>query len=230
MLIRFSVKNFLSFSDRQTLDMTAVNTCKERSVDNCVDFCGKTLLKSVVVYGANASGKSNLIHAFNFFCNFILSSSKDSMSSETIRVKPFLLNQWCRQKPSEFEIEFFIDQTIVRYGFHATEEKIVQEWLYEQDQTVFKRAIENDNDIIQIEKRWKKAHGLEERTRKNALFLSVCAQFAVPEAERIISWFYSKLNVISGEKPQRFMHYTSHQVYTGKHRDDILAFLRNASP
>ena len=72
MLIRFSVNNFLSFAEKQTLDLTAVNTCKERLDDNCFSVCGKTLLKSAVIYGANASGKSNLIKALNFFCFFIL--------------------------------------------------------------------------------------------------------------------------------------------------------------
>ena len=67
MLLRFSVENFLSFASKQTLDLTAVSTCKERLEENTFHICGETLLKSIVVYGANASGKSNLIHALNFF-------------------------------------------------------------------------------------------------------------------------------------------------------------------
>lgn len=228
MLIRFSVGNFLSFSEKQTLDMTAVKTCKERLEENTFECCDETLLKSAVVYGANASGKSNLIRAFQFFSCFIASSSKESISSEEISVIPFLLAQRSQDEPSKFEIEFFTDHKKYRYGFHATNQKIVREWLYEQDKAAFVRAFDGVNDIIQVEKLWKKAQGLEERTRKNALFLSVCAQFAVPEAGKILAYFDKELHVISGENPNLFRSYTSNQVYTGKYRKDILDFLRNA--
>ena len=80
MLIRFSVKNFLSFKEKETLDMTAMGTCKERVEENSFEVAGKKLLKSTVVYGANASGKTNLIYAMHFFIQFIISSSKDTIS------------------------------------------------------------------------------------------------------------------------------------------------------
>ncbi len=228
MLIRFSVGNCLSFAEKQTLDMTAVKTCKERLEENTFKCCDETLLKSAVVYGANASGKSNLIRAFHFFSHLAIFSSKDSVSSEEILVVPFLFNQWSRGEPSKFEIEFFTDQKKYRYGFHATSQKIVREWLYEQDKAAFVRAFDGVNDIIQVEKLWKKAQGLEERTRKNALFLSVCAQFAVPEAEKILDFFINKLHVIAGENPISLEDYTSNQIDSGKYREDILDFLRNA--
>lgn len=228
MLIRFSVENFLSFATKQTLDLTTVSTCKERLEENTFDFCNESLLKSVVIYGANASGKSNLILALSFFCRLVTTSSKESISSEEIPVIPFLLNQRNQNEASKFEIEFLYDQKKYRYGFHATKQMIVCEWLYEQDKLVFARAFDNEEDIIQVENVWKKAHGLEDRTRKNALFLSVCAQFAVPEAEKILEYFATKLHIISGERPERFRNYTSNHVYSGEYRNDILTFLRNA--
>ncbi len=228
MLISFSVENFLSFKTKQTLDLTVVPTCKERLEENAFKFGNEYLLKSAVVYGANASGKSNLIHAINFFSQFVISSSKDSVSSEAIPVIPFLLNQWIREEPSKFEIEFIIDKKRYRYGFHATKQMIVREWLYEQSKLAFVRAFDGEDDTIQVENIWKTAHGLEERTRKNALFLSVCAQFAVPEAEKIFRYFISKVHVISGESPNLFRNYTCIQVHSGEYRNDILDFLRNA--
>ena len=75
MFIRFSVKNFLSFKEKETLDMTAMGTCKERVEENSFEVAGKKLLKSTVVYGANASGKTNLIYAMHFFIQFIISSA-----------------------------------------------------------------------------------------------------------------------------------------------------------
>ena len=228
MIIRFSIENFLSFAAKQTLDLTAVGTCKERLEENTFEFDNESLLKSAVIYGANASGKSNLIHALQFFCQFVRSSSKDSMSSEEIPVIPFLLNQWSKEDPSKFEIEFICDEKKFRYGFHATKQMIIREWLYEQGKLAFVRAFDGEDDTIQVENIWKTAHGLEERTRKNALFLSVCAQFAVPEAEKILDYFAAKLHVISGESPNLFRNYTCNQVHSGEYRNDILDFLRNA--
>ncbi len=228
MLIRFSVENFLSFKSRQTLDLRAVNTCKERLEENTFDIGSESLLKSAVVYGANASGKSNLIHALQFFCHFIITSSKDSVLSEGIPVIPFLLKQGNQEKPSEFEIEFLLDQKKCRYGFLANTQIIVREWFYEQGKLVFARGQVGEDDTIQVGEIWKKAHGLEERTRKNALFLSVCAQFAVPEAEKIQEYFFNKFHVISGENPNRFLNFTSKRVYSGESREEILNFLRNA--
>lgn len=228
MIIRFSIENFLSFAAKQTLDLTAVSTCKERLEENTFEFDNESLLKSAVIYGANASGKSNLIHALQFFCQFVRSSSKDSMSSEEIPVIPFLLNQWSKEEPSKFEIEFICDEKKFRYGFHATKQMIIREWLYEQGKLAFVRAFDGEDDTIQVENIWKTAHGLEERTRKNALFLSVCAQFAVPEAEKILGYFAAKLHVISGESPNLFRNYTCNQVHSGEYRNDILDFLRNA--
>ena len=228
MLLRFSVENFLSFASKQTLDFTAVGTCKERLKENTFNICGETLLKSIVVYGANASGKSNLIHALGFLRHFIIISSKESVSSEEIPVTPFVLNQHGKNEPSKFEIELIINQKKYLYGFHVTKQLIVREWLYKQNKPVFMRAFDGVEDTIQVESIWKNAHGLEERTRKNALFLSVCAQFAVPEAEKILEYLSRSLNVISGESPNLFRNYTSNQVYSGEYRNDILNFLRNA--
>lgn len=72
MLIKFSVENFLSFADKQTLDLTAIKTLKERLIENTFSVNEEKLLKSAVIYGANASGKSNLINAINFFAQFII--------------------------------------------------------------------------------------------------------------------------------------------------------------
>jgi len=229
MLIRFSVENFLSFKDRQTLDMTAVPTCKERQEDNTFDLDSESkLLKTVVVYGANASGKSNLFKALAFFCSFIHNSSKDFQVDESISVKPFQLNLDTVKEPSFFEIEFKHNEEFYRYGFQVTRAKVVSEWLFCGGKQLFIRAEENGEDIIQIESEWNNAKGLEERTRANALFLSVCAQFAMSQAAEIIAWFNQKINQISGTATLLSKMFTIEKIQDGKYRDDIIMFLKNA--
>lgn len=228
MLIRFSVENFLSFKDRQTLDMSAVPSCKERMSENTFELNGETLLKTLVIYGANASGKSNLFLAMAFFCNYVRISSKDTQSEEKIPVLRFLLNKDTFSKPSCFEVEFIQGQECYRYGFEANTDDVIKEWLFKKGELLFLRVRENGDDVIQIEDGWKNAKGLEERTRDNALFLSVCAQFAMPEAENIMTWFQQKFHSISGDRPQGFRGYTIRKIHDGEYRDDIIAFLRNA--
>jgi len=225
MLIRFSVENFLSFQKEQTLNLTAVSTCKERIEDNVFSVSGKKLLKSAVIYGANASGKSNLIKAMNFFKLFILKSTD---LEGNINFNPFLFDSVSKNAPSKFEIEFFLDEKIYRYGFHVTKEKTVREWLYEGKKAVFLRANENNEDVIEVSDIWEKAHGLEERTRENALFLSVCAQWNVPEAQAVIKCVADKIQPISGDEPDLLLRYSLEHYQSGEYRNDILSFLQNS--
>lgn len=228
MLVSFSVENFLSFKDRQTLDMTAVATCKERQLLNVFKANTKPLLKSAVVYGANASGKTNFVSALSFFKYFIVNSSKDSISSEEIHVVPFLLDKNTKQLPSKFEIEFIMEENLYRYGFSVTNKEVSQEWLFQNGKNLFLREKIDKEDIIQIKKRFENARGLEERTRVNALFLTVCAQFAVPQAEAIIAWISNNLVIISGANSNQLTRYTCSQMFSGDYNEKILRFLHDA--
>ena len=97
MIIQFTVENFLSFKEQTTLSLVA-SALKEKQplVEDVVfelDGTNISLLKSAVVYGANASGKSNLVKALNFFKWFVINSSKGVQSSEKIQVESFRLHK-----------------------------------------------------------------------------------------------------------------------------------------
>src|SRR5689334_15896578 len=113
MLIEFTVGNFKSFRDRVTFSMVATNTrAKDKRVDeeNVVRAGGDlALLRSAVVYGANASGKSNLGAALAFMRRFVLNSSKDTQADEPIAVEPFVLSDRTKDAPSYFELVFLLD-------------------------------------------------------------------------------------------------------------------------
>ena len=103
-LIEFTVGNFLSFNEKKTLSMEAASI-RELPENTFVKGNCK-LLKSAVVYGANSSGKSNLIKALKFMIETILNSSKFN-SKDKFNVSPFLLNEEAAQSPSYFEILFY---------------------------------------------------------------------------------------------------------------------------
>ena len=108
MLLQFSIKNFRTFKDKATLSLIASNYDKvTREQENIVtNESSLRLLKSAVIYGSNASGKSKLIDAFAFMRYFVINSSKESQKGETIEVEPFKLSTQTEDAPSEFEIIF----------------------------------------------------------------------------------------------------------------------------
>lgn len=185
-LIEFTVGNFLSFNEKKTLSMEAASI-RELPENTFVKGNCK-LLKSAVVYGANSSGKSNLIKALKFMKETILNSSKLN-STDKFNVSPFLLNEEAAQSPSYFEILFYHFDVRYRYGFELDDDRVYAEWLYtlpargtKKEQLLFARDLEG----IAVSELFNGASGLEERTRDNGLFLSVCDQFNVTLAGSLI--------------------------------------------
>ena len=107
MLIQFSVRNFRTFKEKATLSLVASNYDKEREAENISvdEKFNLRLLKSAVVYGANASGKSKFIEALRFMRGFAISSSRESQQGDEIQVEPFRLSSESENAPSEFEVD-----------------------------------------------------------------------------------------------------------------------------
>ncbi len=184
MLIRFSIENFLSFNTRTEFSMLPG---KSRGHANHV-IKGKnrndiSLLKTGIIYGANASGKSNLVKAFDFTKKFITKGT--TTDTEKIDFKPFRLDKEIEKKPTRIEIELKHRGKNYAYGFILDNYIIYEEWLYEISKTVervvFERKYKDQKNIIDL-KGIKFASSTEEQfltftalgTRKNQLFLTEC--------------------------------------------------------
>ncbi|WP_291530623.1 AAA family ATPase [Bacteroides sp. UBA939] len=207
-LIEFTVGNFLSFNEKKTLSMEAAGI-RELPENTFVKGDCK-LLKSAVVYGANSSGKSNLIKAMEFMRKTILNSSKMN-STDKLGVSSFQLNAETAQSPSFFEILFYDYNTRYRYGFELDNERIHAEWLYtlpshntKKEQLLFIR----DSEGIAVNNSFQGASGLEERTRDNGLFLSVCDQFNVPIAKKLV-YAVNSITIVSGVNHDQLITMTS---------------------
>ncbi|MEM6502672.1 MAG: ATP-binding protein [Cyanobacteria bacterium P01_C01_bin.89] len=229
MLIEFSVGNYKSFKQKVTFSMVAANlVSKDKSTDEKNTFAVDEelkLLKSAAIYGANASGKSNLAKALEFAGWFMVNSSKDTQSTDAIRVEPFKLSTETEEEPSFFEIIFVLEGRKYRYGFKVTTERVISEWLYhvpsEREAPLFKR----NSDSISATKVYG-ADGIQEKTRHNALFLSVSAQFNVHIAEKILRWMTENLNVSSGLSDEGYKTYTFNCLMQGKNKNEILNLIR----
>lgn len=233
MLLQFSVKNYRTFKDKATLSLIASNYDKDtREHENIVfnEAFGLRLLKSAVIYGANASGKSKLIEAFAFMRFFVINSSKESQKGETIEVEPFRLSTETENEPSEFEIIFLYQNALYRYGFEATKERIISEWLYHKPKTkeveLFYRE---DNNFNTHERSFTKGKTVvkEGLVRDNALLISVAAQFNEITAINVLDWF-KKLKTLSGLKESSYQGFTMRKTEDPEHKAKILELLKAA--
>ncbi|GDZ94632.1 hypothetical protein PA905_25880 [Planktothrix agardhii CCAP 1459/11A] len=229
MLIEFSVGNYLSFKETVTFSLVAskvVSYYEELDENNVFNFDDELkLVKSAAVYGANASGKSNLIKAMGFMTRFILTSFKETQVGDEIDVKEFKLNTQTVDKPSFFEIVFILDQTIYRYGFEVNKERVISEWLFHVPKVKEINLFQRNFDQIEVKKQFEK-QGKEifERTRPNALFLSVVAQFNGKIATNISLLFTKKINVLSGLHEHLYHKYTMAQFQ--KDPDPIIQLIK----
>ena len=211
MLIEFTVGNYRSFKDPQTLSMVATGAVakdKRLDTDNVFETDGVRLLKSAALYGANSSGKSNFIKAISFARRFVtrFRAGLESDVNEPIRVEPFLLDAATAKQPSFFEAIFFARDRQYRYGFKATQERVLSEWLYHVPEKRESMLFTRNNSEYAFQGAFKEeGAGLENRTRENRLFLSVVAEFNGSIARTVLDWF-SNLRINSGlSAPNRFL-------------------------
>jgi AAA15 family ATPase/GTPase len=193
MLIEFTVENYKSFRDKTTFSMVAAPIHSEDTRldhDNVLSISTNlSLLRSAALYGANASGKSNLGAAMRFMQNLVLFSTAELQGVAGIAVEPFLFSTETQDKPSLFEMVFRVDDRQYRYGFEVSRQEVVAEWLFHVPKTKEVALFLRDSQNIEVKTAFKEGKGLEERTRPNALFLSVAAQFNVQTARRLQHWF-----------------------------------------
>ena len=201
MLIEFTVGNFFSIKEPITLSMVAAKIRSENSsIDENNTFAIEkklSLLTSAAIYGANASGKSNVVKALRFMQWFVLKSSKESLAGSAIETIPFRLDDASESFPSHFEIVFYYEGVIYRYGFEVNRERVVAEWCFHSPKGKEARLFSRNEDEIYTSRNFKGATGLKELTRTNALFLSVATQFNNETAIKISEWF-SRLIIIRG--------------------------------
>ena len=206
MLIQFSTKNYLSFKDEQTLSLTMA---KGGELVNSNTFRSNLsaparLLKTAVIYGPNASGKSNFLAAVVAMRRIILRSATEWQRGDKLPVTPFLLDEMSAESPSEFEIVFIADGIRYQYGFVVTSVKVMEEWLVAfpkgRPQHWFARLWNQEIDTYE----WEMGNSFtgqkqlwRDATRSNALFLSTAVHLNSEQLQPVFDWFKNLLRVLS---------------------------------
>lgn len=222
MLLDFTCANYRSIQNKCTLSLLAQGIADEPK--NNIALINKKLkvLKTAALYGANSSGKSNIIRAFSTMIKHIIDSVRLNESDE-LYYDPFQLSTETISKPTFFEVTFTIDDLKYRYGFEYNRTDIVGEWLYsskccnKRETLMFLRTEEG---IGVSDKAFPEGLGKEQSTVKNRLFLSLCAQLNGELSKKLMDEL-GLMNVISGIYGRSYAGYSKvmlHQHLKGYNR------------
>lgn len=235
MLLQFSVENFRSIKDRQVLDL--VPSRERHHASNVFDADSARALKAVGIYGANASGKSNLIRAFHVMESIVRrSATKMNVGDKITPITPFRLLPQTIDQPTSFEIQVVIEGDLYIYGFAATKELIEAEWLSVRKKkgrltSWFKRSGQSEDWSIGGDLKKKKDQRLlRENTRENGLVLSRGAELNVEPLIPLYLWFKKNFFVLDLSFPPRGLAFsTAERAHKSEEfRDRVTNFLRNA--
>ncbi len=197
MLLQFSVENFRSYKDRAVLSMEA-SSDKELS-SNVVDDGKNRTLKVAAVFGANASGKSNLFLALTAAIMIIRFSHQMQVGQPLFNIVPFMFDKEMHDKPSKFEFVFIQNGIKYVYGFSATRMEVVEEYLYAyktaRPTTIFERN-ENNKPVYRFTMPAikKELEPLVAKNTKNKLFLATATEWNSKETKEAFEFFSSRIN------------------------------------
>lgn len=227
MILEFSVKNFLSFKEKVTFSMIA-NSNKELN-DNYVEIGGNKVLKSAAIYGANASGKSNLFKILTLVVLMLRSSNSVDINAK-LPLIPFKLDKGSVNKPSEFEIKFILDETRYVYGFIADKDKIYDEYLYYypngRETKIFDRT--NINEYSYTQKDEKILREIEAKNTQNKFFLATATNWNFDKTKAAYDFLTNGIGTCNNLEILKNMAYKMYETNPDYLKDFAIDFLQKA--
>ena len=233
----FSFGNFRSFKDIQTLSLSKAHlaSAKDKLLEptHTFEYQAHSFLKTKAIYGANASGKSNVVKALNTFLKILSDSVKNAkIISE---VSSFFIN---KSTPSFFQMIFWIDEVKYRYGFEVVEGKITAEWLYaEKAKSELCYFIREEQQIIVLDTTHfaegaiyinltQQGEDTQELLTDTSLFLTVLASFGFGKTSKLLISNLSQINIISGLSEPTMMSYAKEALKNKDKKRFILNLLK----
>lgn len=228
MLVNFTFKNYRSFKNEMTLSMEAASI--QELSDAVVKSCEEKLLPVAVMYGANSSGKSNVLKALKAMRDVLLNSVRLN-PNDRLDAEPFSLDLTSSEEPTSFEIQFTLNNSKFRYGFDYTAEAIIAEWLYEKrpGEREFELFLRSGSEFNISKTRFAEGIGKQVATPPNRLFVSLVAQLNGKVSQSILDWF-SNIEYMSGMDGKGYAGKTLDMIYEGKNgSNEVLKFLGNVN-
>lgn len=239
MLLRFSVENFRSFKERAEFSLIPSKVSQHKNhVIAATKRSDIGALKTSIVYGANASGKSNLIKAMHHAQKLITDGKR---VGQQLPHDPFLFDETSKVSPSRFEFEIKCHSANFAYGFVIDNHKVHEEWLFKIDRNADNALFEREENRFSLEMLKHKIPQQKHQdfldfvslgTPENRLFLLECYERNVftqlPELsqlEEVFNWFKQTLNIIF---PDSKYHGLEMAVHKNSNASDQLAGLLHA--
>lgn len=239
MLIEFKVANFRSVRDEQTLSFVASNYSAELpnnliSCEKIPGLQGTNLVIALALYGANASGKSNVVTALRFLAEFVRDSATRIQPGQPTGTQPFKLDKKCVTSPSKFEVSAVIDGIRMLYGLELTRDRIISEYLVAYPKARPQVWFEREWDAANSRYKWSKPSehfkqdtALRKKTRENAAFLSLAAQFNSDKAKQVYTWFSKHLRFL-GSSPTFAIDSAARRILAHPKYEVLSALLKRA--
>ncbi len=204
MLIEFRVENHRSLLEEQalTLECSRLGDSSDTRPRQ-IEGHSVSILPVSALYGANASGKSNVLSALDFMRESVIDSHRRWEPDSGVPRKPFA---WADglDMPSTFEVTFVQHGTKYQYGFSANDELIEEEWLFAWPNNRKQTWLERDKNQYRFGDNLKGPNkSIQEVTRPNALFLSAAAQNNHKQLSRVFSWFRNVIYISESGKSNR---------------------------
>ena len=206
MLIQFRFKNFKSFKEDTILDLSATRLTEHS--DRVISLGNEKLLPAAAIFGANASGKSNVMKAFRYMVTYVIESfayGGDENDKKNMRKRPkltpFLFNEESRNAESSFEVYFIAEELwgenktfkSYNYGFTIDRDGISEEWLNSKAKTAkeYSMIFYRNREALDLT-------GLPEKSRENieialekeTLIVSLGAKLKIAKLKNVRDWFY----------------------------------------
>lgn len=193
MLLQFRFKNYMSFKDEAILDMTATNIKEHQNT--LFEINGNKILPVAAIYGANASGKSNIFKAF-----YAMSDAVSGNEIKRNNVISYVFDDKTRKEPSEFEVSILIDSKEYRYGFIKNRQVVFEEWLFEKkfsknnvkEKCIYYRVNNKENNRIKSEaneKEKEEIYFISSMTSENELLITNIGKRNKSKYCNIYQWF-----------------------------------------
>ena len=203
MLLRFGVSNHLSIRDEQELLFTAsALRDRQEGLIECAAAPSGSIVPVVVIYGANASGKSNLIHAMKSMRSFVLSSQTRGDPGGGVPRQAFRLDAASSGSSSRFDLDFVLGDVRYHYGFETNDTEFESEWLYAFPKRYRRMLFERHGDNYRFGRELRgRNRVIADLTRPNSLFVSAAAQNRHEQLSEVFEYFLSLRNFMSISVP-----------------------------
>jgi uncharacterized protein len=205
-LIRFRVRNFRSLKEEQELSLVASTSLKDtaKAVTH-IEGLNLGLLRVAAIYGANASGKTNVIKALQYMAGAVQNSQRIWSPEGAIPREPFLLDPQSKGDPSAFEVDLLLQGVRFNYGFTLNDSEVLREWLnaYLTGKKPIKRQVwfEREGKTFTFGKKLAGDNrAIARLTRPNSLFLSAAAQNGHEALLPLYKWFAERFEHVPRER------------------------------